>query len=150
MFSNIADLLVLWFTILVQSILPHGGMGSVILSLALVLCSVAWLWAVEKAIRLEISEDTDVDMAHLGLGPCYSAAARAMMWIGGSHLALNLICTLLGWSGAIGPENVAVFGPQGLILDAMGLASLAPLPYMLALGKSFIRETELLESAPLS
>ena len=132
MFSNIADLLVLWFTILVQS-LPRGGAGSVILSLVLILCSFAWLWAVEKAIRIEISEDTDVDMAHLGLGPCYSAASRAMMWIGGSHLAINLICTLLGWSGAMGPESVAVFGPQGLILDAIVLASLAPLPYMIAL-----------------
>ena len=124
--SHMTDLLALKLTILLQSVLPNLGFLSVILALMLIGCSFLWLWAVEKAIKLEICDETDVEEKHLGLGPSYGTAARLMMWIGGIHLALNVFCALLGWVGAL--DDVMVYGPQGMLLDAMGLASLAPLP----------------------
>ena len=51
--SNLGDLLALWLTLLLQGWLPDLGMASVVLALVLIGASFAWLWAVEKAIRLE-------------------------------------------------------------------------------------------------
>ena len=131
MLSDITDL----FASFVH-FLANNGTASVLLALVLIGLTFAWLWAVEKAIRLEISTETGVEMKHLGLGPSYSASARTMIYIGAIHLFLNLSASMVRfWSDNWGDgfEDALVYGPQGFLLDAIGLGSLAPLPYLAAL-----------------
>ncbi len=99
---------------------------AVVVTIALLFIVYLWLRAAEWFARLRLISKLGSAGALVQLGPAHARAASAVLVVGVVHALTNVLFGLVLWQG---PYQ---FGLEGVLLNAVGLNVLVPLPYSIA------------------